>query len=288
VPKKKKEKTPCPVRRETLLEELRREKLCILNQTAIPFHFDFDPDSDHRDRFEGEVFHASDGGRLPYRLLKPPGCSMSAPQRLDYPLVVFLHGAGERGDDNQRQLVHGMNEFASDPIRKNFPCFVVAPQCPEDQQWVDTPWYLDSHRMAAEPTPVLRWTLELVQDLTDRYPVDPNRIYLTGLSMGGFGVWEVLARQPARFAAAVIVCGGGDPATAAEIARIPVWVFHGDQDPEVLPQRSREMIRALQQAGGSPRYTEYPNTGHDSWSPTYRDHQMYAWLFAQRLGAPIP
>jgi predicted peptidase len=234
------------------------------------------------------VFHASDGGRLPYRLLKPPGCSMSAPQGPDYPLVVFLHGAGERGDDNQRQLVHGMNEFASDPIRKNFPSFVVAPQCPEDQQWVDTPWSADSHRMAVEPTPVLRWTLELIQHLTDRYPVDPHRIYLTGLSMGGFGVWEALARQPARFAAAVIVCGGGDPATATAIARTPVWVFHGDQDPAVQPQRSREMLRALQQAGGSPRYTEYPNTGHDSWSPTFRDPQMYAWLFAQRLGVPIP
>ena len=256
---------------------------CTLNMPSPSFEIDVS--ADRRDRFEPLVFHAEDGGRLPYRLLKP--LADSAPPTdgsshgSHYPLVVFLHGAGERGDDNLCQLVHGMSEFASDEIMSRYPCYVAAPQCPEDQQWVDTPWSADSHRMAAEPAPVLRWTLELIDRLVEQCPVEPRRIYLSGLSMGGFGVWELLARQPARFAAAAIVCGGGDTATAAAIAHVPVWVFHGDSDPAVKPQRARDMILALQQAGGSPRYTEYLNTGHDSWSATYRDPRMYAWLFAQ-------
>lgn len=142
--------------------------------------------------------------------------------------------------------------------------------------------------MAAEPTPVMNWTFELIEDLTERFPVDRSRIYLTGMSMGGFGVWEALARRPAQFAAGVVVCGGADPATASTIAHVPVWVFHGDQDTDVLPQRSREMVQALRRAEGSPRYTEYADIGHDSWSLTFRDPQMVAWLFAQRLNSADP
>ncbi|MCL4202768.1 MAG: prolyl oligopeptidase family serine peptidase [Pirellulaceae bacterium] len=262
----------------------------IRNDDAVPT-FEIDIFADRRDRFEAFVLDAWDGGRLPYRLLKPwefaalpPG---AAPNAQQYPLLVFLHGAGERGQDNRCQLVHGMNEFASDEIMARYPCFVAAPQCPADQQWVDTPWSADSHRMADEPTPVLRWTLELIDHLAERYPVDPRRIYLSGLSMGGFGVWELLARRPRQFAAAVIICGGGDPATAPVIAHVPVWAFHGDSDPAVKPQRSRDMVRAIEQAGGSPKHTEYLDTGHDSWSVTYRDPRMYAWLFAQRTDGPV-
>lgn len=109
-----------------------------------------------------------------------------------------------------------------------------------------------------------------------------QRIYLTGLSMGGFGVWDAMQRKPTWFAAAVPICGGGDPTFASAIAPIPVWAFHGDSDPAVKPKRSRDMIAALKAAGGQPKYTEYPNTGHNSWTETYKNREMYAWLFSQK------
>lgn len=234
--------------------------------------------ADHRDRFEAREYNDAAGHALPYRLLSPK--ELEPGER--YPLVLFFHGAGECGTDNQKQLVHGMNDFASDEIMTRFPCFVVAPQCPDGQQWVDTPWTADSHTMPEKPTESLRQSLELVESLLEELPVDSRRIYLTGLSMGGFGVWDALQRHPDRFAAAVPICGGGDVALAAKIKHVPIWAFHGDGDTAVKPHRSRAMIEALRNAGGRPKYTEYENTGHDSWSRTYADPKLYEWLFGQK------
>jgi predicted peptidase len=239
---------------------------------------------DHRDRYEARVYTDGAGARLPYRLLRPPAYD---PQT-KYPLVLFLHGAGERGDDNRAQLIHGANDFAGDENRQRYPCFVVAPQCPNGQQWVEVPWSGAAHAMPEKPSEPLRLTLELLDRLEREFSIDVRRIYVTGLSMGGFGVWDILARQPTRFAAAVPVCGGGDLATAKRLAAVPIWAFHGAQDGAVKPSRSRDMIAALRQAGGSPRYTEYPDAGHDSWTATYRDPEMMAWLFAQRRPEPSP
>jgi len=234
--------------------------------------------ADNRDLFEARVFQSDDGDRLLYRLLKP----MDYDSQEKYPLVVFFHGAGERGDDNHRQLVHGMNEFASDQMMEKYPCFVAAPQCPQGVQWVDTPWTADKHSMPDQPTAPMRLSVELLPVLDKEFSIDPRRIYVMGLSMGGFGAWDAVQRHPNRFAAVVSVCGGGDLARAADIAHIPVWLFHGDSDGVVKTKRSRDMIDALKRAGGSPRYTEYPNTGHDSWSATYSNPEMYDWLFSQR------
>src|SRR3954466_12859543 len=140
---------------------------------------------DHRDRYEARTFTAEHGGQLPYRLLKPKGYDKDQA----YPLVLFLHGAGERGTDNQKQLIHGLNEFAQDEMLDKYPCFIVAPQCPDGKQWVDTPWSADSHTMAKEPTEPLRQSLELLQALQKEFSIDSKRLYVTGLSMGGFGVW---------------------------------------------------------------------------------------------------
>ena len=236
--------------------------------------------TDHRDRFVARVYEDGQGRKLLYRLLRPRNYD----QARAYPLVLFHHGAGERGDDNVKQLVHGMNDFASDEIMEKYPCFVVAPQCPEELQWVDTPWVADAHTMPEEPTEPLRLSLRLVSALEQEFSIDTDRLYVTGLSMGGFGVWDAVQRHPDRFAAAVPVCGGGDPALAERIARVGMWAFHGDQDSVVKPKRSREMMAALKTAGGSPRYTEYPGVSHNSWTATYRYPQMYKWLFAQRKG----
>jgi predicted peptidase len=234
--------------------------------------------ADHRHRFEARMHKDAAGKSLPYRLLYPKEIKPGE----KFPLVLFFHGAGECGTDNEKQLVHGMNDFASDEVMEMYPAFVVAPQCPDGVMWVDTPWSADSHTMKEKPTEPLRQSLELVEALTKVLPIDTKRLYITGLSMGGFGVWDAIQRHPDRFAAAVVVCGGGDPAYAAKIKHVPVWAFHGDSDPAVKPKRSREMIEALKKAGGNPHYTEYETTGHDSWTKTYADPRMYEWLFGQR------
>ncbi|MCU0872462.1 MAG: prolyl oligopeptidase family serine peptidase [Pirellulaceae bacterium] len=233
---------------------------------------------DYRGRYEAREYVAADGAKLSYRLLKPKDYD---PQT-KYPLVLFLHGAGERGDDNIRQLVHGMNDFASDETMAKYPCFVVAPQCPKEQKWVDVNWSAPAHDLPAQAAGSLRLATEAIAALEKEFSVDPARIYVTGLSMGGYGSWDAIARYPGRFAAAVPICGGGDPAQAKTIASTPIWAFHGGKDGVVKPQRSREMIEAIQAAGGTPKYTEYPDAGHDSWTATYKNPEFYAWLFAQR------
>lgn len=229
------------------------------------------------ERFETRVFK-TENGSLPYRLLRPKGYDSTK----RYPLVIFYHGAGERGDDNVKPLVHGMNDFASDDVMEKYPCFVIAPQCPEGDQWVDAPWSADSHKMREQPTKPMQLSLDLVTSLQAEFSIDERRLYVTGLSMGGFGTWDALQRYPNRFAAAVPICGGGDPAFAKQLAHIPIWAFHGDADTAVKPIRSRDMINALKAAGGSPKYTEYPGVGHNSWAATYANRDLYAWLFAQK------
>jgi predicted peptidase len=213
---------------------------------------------------EKKTFEDGSGKVLRYRLLKPENYD----PKKNYPLVVFLHGAGERGEDNEKQLVHGVPEFAKGENRKKYPCFLIAPQCPAGKRWSDV-----------DPL-----VLGLIAALPKDYSIDPKRIYLTGLSLGGFGTWDLLARRPDLFAAAVPICGGGNAKQAAKFAKIPIWVFHGAKDPAVKVSRSRDMVKALEEAGGHPKYTEYPDQGHASWVPAYRDPEMMKWLFAQKRG----
>ncbi len=234
--------------------------------------------ADAKDVFEARTFAEADG-RLPYRMMRP--ADYDAKQK--YPLVIFLHGAGERGDDNLVQLVHGMNDFAKDENRRKHPCFVIAPQCPGEAKWVNVDWSSDRHKLPAEPSDALKLTLNLIAALQKEFSIDPRRLYITGLSMGGYGTWDAVSRQPAMFAAAVPVCGGADEEQAAKLVKVPIWAFHGDQDTVVKPERSRRMIKALEAAGGQPKYTEYPGVGHNSWAKAYSDPAMMAWLFSQKL-----
>lgn len=233
---------------------------------------------DVRERFEKRQFADKDGATLFYRLLRPKDYD----PRKKYPLVVFLHGAGERGNDNTIQLVHGMADFASDKLMAEYPAFVIAPQCPDGKQWVEVPWSADEHQMPKEPSQPLRQTLELLAALQNEFSIDADRLYITGLSMGGFGVWDTIQRHPDLFAAAAPVCGGGDATLAEQIKNVPVWAFHGDADGAVKVRRSRDMIAAMKAAGGEPKYTEYKGVGHDSWTATYKDPELYKWLFAQK------
>lgn len=203
-----------------------------------------------------------------YRLMSPKEPSSDEA----YPVVLFLHGAGQRGDDNRSQL-KGLPEQMSDPHwHLRFPCFFIAPQCPAGQSW-------------SEQTEIL---LAILEDVLERYPVDRRRVYLTGLSMGGYGCWELSARRPDLFAAVVPVCGGGDPKTAESLAGLPIWAVHGDADDVIPVERSREMIQAIRQAGGNPRYTELESVGHDSWTPAYSDPEgVIPWMFRQ-VNSRIP
>ena len=227
--------------------------------------------------FEPREYVGAGGKTLKYRLLKP------APYDSDreYPLVIFLHGAGERGSDNVAQLKNGMADFCKAKWRDKYPCYVVAPQCPEEEKWVDVDWSSPANDMPAKTSESLQLVFELIDTMVKDAAVNDNRIYITGLSMGGYGTWDALARRPSFFAAAVPICGGGDPKTAARFAKVPLWCFHGDQDEAVPVKRSREMIDALKAAGGMPKYTEYPGVAHNSWAQTYADAAVIEWMFKQ-------
>ncbi|OAI42222.1 phospholipase [Planctomycetaceae bacterium SCGC AG-212-D15] len=225
---------------------------------------------------EKKTFTDAKGEKLPYRLLVPE--NYDAKQK--YPLVIFLHGAGERGTDNEKQLVHGVPEFTRPENRKKYPCFLVAPQCPDEEKWGD--WTV-KEGLPEKPTEPGRLVLELIDALQKEYSIDSKRLYLTGLSMGGFGTWDLISRHPEKFAAAVPICGGGDPKQAPKLVKVPIWAFHGGKDNAVKVERTREMIVAIDKAGGHPRYTEYYHEGHGSWVPAYKDGEMLKWMFEQKL-----
>lgn len=233
--------------------------------------------------FEPREFVGANGEILHYRLLKPH------PYNADrkYPLVIFLHGAGERGDDNTAQLRHGTADFCKAKWREKYPCYVVAPQCPTGKKWVDVDWSAETHAMPEKTSETMLLVLELADTMIRDSAVNDNRIYLTGLSMGGYGTWDTLARRPHFFAAAVPICGGGDPKTAASFAHVPLWCFHGEKDNVVRVSRSRDMIEALKAAGGTPKYTEYPGVTHNSWTATYSDPELFEWMFSQLRRDPV-
>jgi poly(3-hydroxybutyrate) depolymerase len=229
------------------------------------------------DDFEARMFKSGNNQLLPYRLLKP----LAYDPHQKYPIILFLHGAGERGNDNQLQTNH-VRFLAAEAIRRKYPCFVLAPQCPWDQRWVNVSWRGVTHRQPEIPSPWLAMALQVEAGLEKEFSIDPDRRYVMGLSMGGFGVWDAISRHPQMFAAAVPICGGGDETRAESIAKVPVWVFHGGQDSVVQTACSRNMVAALKNAGGTPKYTEYPGVGHDSWTHAFKEPELLPWLFAQK------
>jgi predicted peptidase len=224
---------------------------------------------------------AKDGLVLPYRLFIPKNYN---PQK-SYPLVFALHGAGERGTDDTLQLTtHRLATlWALDSNQAKHPSFILAPQCPPfPAVWVNTPFGGGSYDQSKVPfAPPLRAALEILDSMLIKYSIDTNRIYVAGLSMGGYATWDILMRFPKRFAAAIPICGGADTSKAPSIKHLPIWAFHGDSDKTVPVASTRQMIAALKKAGGTPLYTEYPKVDHGSWGPALREPQLADWLFAQ-------
>ena len=229
-------------------------------------------------RFSNSKYISDKGDTLNYRLLSPD----YNPTRR-YPLVIFLHGSGERGNDNEAQLKWGVMNFATDQAMAMHPAIVIAPQCPDRQSWANFKNDEKSREMRLQGTPArpLELVIQLIQKMIKEMNVDPARIYITGLSMGGFGTFDAIERYPDLFAAAVPVCGGGDISRAASIVNIPIWILHGSEDPAVNPEFSLEMAQALVKAGGHPGLTLYPETGHFSWLAAYSDPLVTEWMFRQ-------
>jgi predicted peptidase len=187
-------------------------------------------------------------------------------KKIAWPLILFLHGMGERGNDLELVKIHGIPKIVK--TQKDFPFIAVSPQCPTEYVWRDKK--------------MLQAVESLILKIIKNYRIDKTRVYVTGLSMGGYGTWALAARRPELFAAAVPICGGGDPATVNVLKNLPIWVFHGVLDKVVLPEESEKMIRALEKAGGKVRYTLYPEAYHDSWIETYDNPALYDWMLSKR------
>jgi predicted peptidase len=223
---------------------------------------------------------AVDGRRYPVQVFVP-----ARPQPREA-LVLFLHGSGERGDDGVLQTTSGLGPYVRDHAAE-FPAYAVLPQAPLESDWAGAN---------------ARAALAAVDMVVDEFPIDPDRIYLTGMSRGGYGTWDVAMLAPDRFAALAPICAGvrppkdrddlwvkavagaADPfsALADGLAHLPIWIFHGALDDLILPDDSRRMFAELKQRGANVRYTEFPRANHNAWDPTYNTPEFWAWLFAQR------
>jgi predicted peptidase len=242
--------------------------------------------------YEMHTFTDSGGIKMTYYLYVP---SDYTPKQ-KYPLVLLLHGGGESANPKatpEQNMALLLNQnytqvWTSSTIQQKWPSFIVIPQVVLPNRWVNVPAATGSYTLAAQPSDSLRLAKEIVDLLQHEYQgIDAHRLYVTGLSMGGYGTWEAIERWPDYFAAAAPLSGAGDPSKAALLVRIPIWAFHGAKDTDVPVSGSRDMIQAIIQAGGHPRYTEYPNDEHDLWatgkvySPT-SDPAFFDWLFSQK------
>ena len=221
---------------------------------------------------------------LRYRILYPAQYKKRKPS----PLIVFLHGSGERGRDNEAQLTHGGKLFGREDIRRNFPAIVIFPQCPPDSAWAKNKRIQGSDQRIflsdEAPSVPSRLVKELMDSLSGSRVVNTKRIYLGGLSLGGFGTYDMLIRYPGYFSAAFPICGACNiPRFLARAGNTPLWIFHGALDKVVPPTSDRELYKALMTRGATNvRYTEYPQAGHNSWDSAFAEPKLLPWLFSDR------
>lgn len=233
--------------------------------------------------FEKGEYH-SVNGKLKYRILFPDQFD----ENKKYPLLFFLHGSGERGSDNEKQLIHGSKLFLDSINRSAYPAIVVFPQCDVEDYWSN----VEKARVGSktqfnfknggDPTFAMTALIGLIDSLSAQAMVDKDRMYVGGLSMGGMGTFELLYRRPDTFAAAFPICGGGHPSTATDFSpKVKLWVFHGAKDDVVYPHHSTNMVIALMREGINPLYTLYKDANHNSWDSAFSESNLLNWIFSQ-------
>ena len=236
--------------------------------------------------FEKRWF-VQNGDTLPYRILYPANFDTAK----KYPLVFFLHGSGERGSDNEIQLVHGAKFFLADSARLKYPAFIIFPQCAKNKSWSNvqqviedslrgkrTSYFVDGG-IPSNPMTLLQ---QLIFYTIQNYPVEKKQVYVGGLSMGAMGTYELVSREPKLFAAAFAICGRANTAIADRLRYTRWWLFHGMKDDVVLPVYTQQMEVALKKAGANVKATYYPDANHNSWAPAFAEPGLMRWLFAQR------
>ena len=230
--------------------------------------------------YEHKEFVSAEGQSIKYRLLTPQ--DMSAKKK--YPLVIFLHGAGERGDDNNSQLRHGSQMFLNPVVQEKYPAYVIFPQCPKSAFWAypSFPKKFDASVVEDDMTPVFRAVKELIDQYRDMPSVDPTRVYIMGLSMGGMGTFDMVCRFPEIFAAALPICGAVTPGRLISAKDVKFRIYHGDADPVVPVESSRMAYRELKAAGADVEYFEYPGCDHGSWHRAFNEPDFLEWVFAQK------
>lgn len=226
------------------------------------------------------------GDTLPYRILLPENYDADK----KYPLVVFLHGSGERGNDNEKQLMHGAKLFLQKENRERFPAFVVFPQCSAKSFWSNTQFLIDEKGErdfyfvnGGEPSVAMKMLISLVNNLQAQYKIKQDQVYVMGLSMGGMGAFELVNRMPYTFAAAIPICSGANPLIVQNLKNTYWWVFHGAKDNVVLPKFSQDMVKALKRSGTSVKFTLYPEANHNSWDSAFAEPDFLKWLFSKKL-----
>lgn len=236
--------------------------------------------------FERHIYRESASSSLPYRLVTPSGMphdfkpSLNPTDKL--PLVIFLHGSGERGNNNEAQLSNGVLAFVEKENYQKNPCFIIAPQCPNDQRWCEVK-RPEGPVFQPQPTEPMRLLIKVLEKILIENPqIDPNRIYITGLSMGGFGTFDLVNRLPDLFAAAMPLCGGYDTSQSKNFQKIPFWILHGRRDDVVPPQWSLRMVNAMKTNKSTVKYTEYNTLGHSIWQETYYNPAVMEWIFSQK------
>lgn len=227
-----------------------------------------------QEEFVARIFTGASGTEMPYRLFIPDDYDPS----ISYPIIMYLHGGAGAGNDNLKQIsggnTNGTHVWITSENQKNYPCFVIAPQLLGFNRWNDP----DSIRLSL----YAQLSVDLLEALKKEFNIDQGRVYLTGQSRGGYGTWDVITKRPDLFAAAVPLCGGGNPRAVEAIRNLPVWAFHGALDTTVPVENSRKMVDALRSIGGNIKYTEYPDVEHSVWHKAYFEPELITWLFAQK------
>ena len=225
-----------------------------------------------------QIYVDSTNNKMPYRILSPDNTE----QGKNYPLVIFLHGSGERGDDNEKQLVHGASTFSNPANINKFPAFVVFPQCKEKfwTEKIDERMFMPGAPIPEESKSE-KLVMNLIEDLIEHNPIDRNRIYIVGLSMGGIATYDLVCRHPDVFTAAVPICGAVNPDRLRDAKGVKFLIFHGEEDDEVPSFCSREAYKALNSIGADVDYIEFAGMGHDCWSSAFNYPSFLPWLFSQ-------